>query len=119
MRSPQPGDRARHPGGLCADQTRVGYELALRVQIHVAGCSRWRYLAVVEEFGTRLGIDQHESTAADIAGFRVGHGQCEGGRNGGIDGVAAALQHGLRGGGAKAVRHRNRSDACCRRTLRR
>jgi hypothetical protein len=44
--------------------------------------------------------DEHEASAADVAGLRMNDGEDESGGDGGVDGVAAALHRvnaGLRG----------------------
>ncbi len=37
-------------------------------------------------------MDHHEAAAAEIAGFRIGHGQREADRYRGVDRIAAALE---------------------------
>ncbi|MNI70843.1 hypothetical protein D3C73_1266800 [compost metagenome] len=104
MRFPQAHHRAGYAGSASADQAEVLDDLALLVQVHVAGRGFGRRFAVVEE--VRLAVDEqgHETTATNVPRFRVGHRQGERGGHRGVDGVAAFLQHLRRDIGAVLVR---------------
>ena len=68
---------------------------AVGVEIHVARRLLRRALAEVDERRAAVReADQHEPTAADVAGKRVGDGEREADRNRGVHRVAAFLQHG-------------------------
>jgi hypothetical protein len=68
--------------------------LALVVEEHVSARRLRSRLAVVDGDGlARLGdVDEHEAAAADIAGPRQGHSECEADCHRRINRVAAALQ---------------------------
>ena len=93
VRRPQPGDRAGHAGCLPPDQERLGNHVAVRVQVHVAIGRERRLLAVVEEFGLSVLVNQHEAAAADIARDRIRDRKREADRNRGVHRIAAAAQH--------------------------
>ena len=115
MGRPETGDRARHAGGARADEARVRDRLAGRVEVHVAGRRRGRGLAEVEEGLFAVDVQREEAAAAEVAGLRVGDGECERGGDRGVDGVAAAAQHIARDLGAGSVRDGDRGDARTRR----
>ncbi|MNO95125.1 hypothetical protein D3C76_867590 [compost metagenome] len=93
MRLPQAHHRTRHASGAGTDQAQVLDDLALFIQVHVAAGSLGRHFAVVEEVGFAVHVQGHETAAADVAGFGVGHGQGEGGGDSGVDRVTAFLEN--------------------------
>ena len=101
VRQPQAGDRARDTGGPWPDDAGVLDDLALAVQVHVTCGGGWRRLAVIQAGRLAVVIDQHETAAAEIAGFGIGHGQHECRGHGRIHGIAAVLHHFH--GGTRAV----------------
>ena len=88
------GDRARDPDGKSADGAGVGDDVAGGVEVHVGGRGERSLLAVVNEnVFTGVLVDEHESSAAEVAGERVDHGESEADGDRGVDGVAAGLQN--------------------------
>ena len=90
------GDGAGDAAGTPTDGggRGAGQDIAVGPDIHIArgggGCT----LAVVEGDGAAVGeADEHETAAADIASEGMHDGECEAGGDGGVDGVAAALEH--------------------------
>ena len=85
--------RARHARRPPSFNAVLG-QLALGIEVHVARGLGRRHLTEIDERRTAIGEpDQHEAAAAEIARKRVccRHGEAH--RDGGIDGVAALLQH--------------------------
>ena len=77
-----------------ADGAGVGDDVARGVEVHVGGCGERSLLAVVDEnVFTGVLVDEHESSAAEVAGERVDHGESEADGDRGVDGVAAGLQN--------------------------
>ncbi len=103
MRFPESGDRSRHARSAMSDQRRTRDGFASRIEIHVAARRLWGDFAEVEKGGRRSHLERDEATAAEITRFRKSHGEYESGRDGGIDGVAAASHYGLGDLGAVAV----------------
>ena len=89
MQLPQARHRARDAGGASADRSRVGHDLAARIEVHAGGSAPRSALAVVEEVS--LAIDEHggEPAAAEVACLRIGHRERESDRDRGVDRVAA------------------------------
>ncbi len=87
-----------------------GIDVAGGVQVHVGGRGLRGALAEVEEVRLPLGVaDQHKAAAAQVAGLRQHHGQRKARRDGGVDRVAALLQHGQpRVGGVVVDRNHHR-----------
>ena len=87
------GDGAGNSAGLVADERHAGDDVALRVEVHVAGGGGGGLLAVVEEVGFAVLVaDEHEASSADVAGAGVDDGEGEVDGDGGVDGVAALLE---------------------------
>ena len=104
------GDRSRDTDGFVSEKAGVLDDVALRVEVHVGGCGGGSFFAVVEEVHCAVGhADEHEASAAQVAGFREDDGQCKAGGNGRVDGVAAGFHHvdaRLRGQFVRAHDHR-------------
>ncbi len=95
--------RARNADRQIADKATRRDRLALGVEIHARRGGGRSGLAIVEEVGFAVHDKRHEPTAAQVAGLRIGHGQGEGRRHGGVHRVAAALKDLLGRQGAIAV----------------
>ncbi len=107
------------PAGLVAGGRHAGDDVAVGVEVHVAGGGGGSLLAVVEEVGAAVLVaDEHEAASSEISGEGVGDGEGEVDRHGGVDGVAALLEdlearvggvvldgddHGVRGAGGGAL----------------
>src|SRR5205807_10633552 len=86
----QPGHRSRNANGSIANQARVGYYIALRVQVHVTTGGFRSFLAKVEKMYFAIGFaQQHESAAADVPCRRMDHCQRKSCGHGSVHGVAA------------------------------
>src|SRR5580704_5058976 len=81
MQLPQACHRPWDAGGAGADRASVRHDLAGRIEIHTGGSAPRGALAVIEE--VRPAIEEHcgEPAAAEVAGFRIGHCECEGDRD--------------------------------------
>ena len=87
------GDLARYRDGEPAAARQLGQDLAV-ASIEIAMGERRRGLAIVERAHVAVGlVHQHEAAAADAARRGVQDADGVGGRDRGVDGVAAALEH--------------------------
>ena len=111
MRGPETGDCAGHARGARADEAAVRNHRTGRVEVHVASGRGRRGLAEIEEILATVEVQGHEAAAAEIPGFRGGDRKHEGGRDGGIDGIAPVFEHLSRRLGAVAVGCRDRRNA--------
>ncbi len=95
MRERQSRDTAGNADGERGVLGFIRIGIAARVEKDPAPGGGGRGLAIVDR-GVELAlgeVDQHVAAAADIAGARIGDREREAGRDRGIDGVAAALEH--------------------------
>ena len=90
----EPGDRTGHAGREPAEQALAGDRVAGGVEAHAGRGAAGRLLAEIEELGAAVGEPQrHEAAAAEIACFRIDDGERVGGRDRGVDGIAALPHH--------------------------
>ncbi len=90
MQQSEPGHRARNARSEVADRRLAGNHLTLGVEIELPGSGRGRLFAKID--GGRAAIregENGESTAADVAGPRIGHGEREPDRDGSVRRVSA------------------------------
>ena len=93
LRVGEAGYRAGDSAGLVADERHAGDNVALGVEVHVAGGCGGSFFAVVEEVGFAVVIaDEHEASAAEVACKRIDDGESEADGYGCVDGVAALLE---------------------------
>ena len=93
LRVGEAGDGAGDSAGLVADEGHAGDDVALGVEVHVAGGGGGGFFAVVEEVGLAgVVADEHEAAAADVSCGGVDDGEGEADGYGGVDGVAALLE---------------------------
>ncbi|SPZ65518.1 Uncharacterised protein [Serratia quinivorans] len=90
---PQPQHRAGHSGGLGSHQTEVFNHFTFFVQVHGFGCGFGGDFTVVEEIGFAVDVQRHKAAAANVTGFRVGHGQGKSGGDCRINRVTPGLQN--------------------------
>ena len=108
------------PDGLEALGGETGDDVAVGVEVHVAGGAAGGLLAVVEEVGFAGFIpDEHKSASAEVAGQGVDDGEGKTDGHGGVDGVAALLEDGEAGVGGVVLRWRRPSRVGRGRALRR
>ena len=88
MRFPEPRYGAGDTDGAVSRQAQAFDHLTVGIEVHVARRGRGGRLAVVEKLRGAIDVGQHEAASAKVAGFRVGHGQCEGTRHGCVHGIA-------------------------------
>lgn len=94
------GYGAGNSAGLVADERHAGNDVALGVEVHVAGGGGGCLLAVVEEVRLAMLIaDEHEAASAEVAGEGVDDGKGEVYGDGCVDGVAALFKDGEAGVG--------------------
>src|SRR5947209_2502336 len=95
VREREPRDRAGDADGERGVLRFARIGVAPLVEEDVARGGRRRGLAIVDGGGGLAAgeVDHHVAAAADIAGARIGHSQREAGRDRGVDGVAALLEH--------------------------
>jgi hypothetical protein len=87
------GDGAGDADGFVAEGGEAGDHIALGVEIHGGGGGLGSALAEVEEVGCAgVVAEEHEASAAEIAGLRQDDGEGEADRDGGVDGVASLLE---------------------------
>ena len=99
--SPEPGagelesrDRARHPDREIAAPAARRDRVAAGIEVHGGRRRGGRGLAEIDEGGASvMEADGHEPAAAKIAGFGEGDRQRIADGNGGIDRIAAGLEH--------------------------
>ena len=87
------GYGAGDSAGFVADEGHAGDDVALGVEVHVAGGGGGSLFAVVEEVGFAVFVaDEHEAAAAEVSceGIDDGEGEVHG--YGGVDGVAALFE---------------------------
>ena len=93
LRVGEAGDGAGDSAGFVADEGHAGDDVALGVEVHVAGGGGGGLLAVVEEVGLAVLVaDEHEASSAEVAGEGVDDGEGEADGDGCVDGVAALLE---------------------------
>jgi len=92
MCCPHAGHRAWHCGGLRADQCRVLYDIALRIEVHVAMRRQGCLFPVIQKRGFAIHMREHETATAYVAGINVSHRHCESGCDGSIHCIAASHQ---------------------------
>ena len=93
LRVGEAGDGAGDSAGFVADEGHAGDDVALGVEVHVAGGGGGGFFAVVEEVGFAVFVaDEHEAAAADVAGCGIDDGEGEAYGYGCVDGVAALLE---------------------------
>ena len=93
-REQQAVHRAGYADGKAVVARALFVGVAFGVEVHVAEGGFGRFFAVVNGDGfvfLRV-VDEHEATAADVAGARQGNGEGKTNRHGGIDGVTTLLQ---------------------------
>ncbi|MNO47954.1 hypothetical protein D3C76_382790 [compost metagenome] len=67
---------ARHTHRLVTTGAELRDDIAILVQVHVGGGSRWRLFAEIEERLAAIGqLDGHEATATQVTRRQVGHRQ--------------------------------------------
>ena len=92
LRVGEAGDGAGDSAGFVADERHAGDDVALRVEVHVAGGGGGGLFAVVEEVGLAVLVaDEHEASSAEVAGEGIDDGEGEVDGDGCVDGVAALL----------------------------
>ena len=93
LRVGEAGDGAGNSAGFVADEGHAGDDVALGVEVHVAGGGGGGLFAVVEEVGFAVLVaDEHEAAAADVAGCGIDDGEGEAYGYGCVDGVAALFE---------------------------
>ena len=93
LRIGEAGDGAGDADGLVAEGRLPGDDIAVRVEIHVGGGSGRGLLAIVDEMGVAgVHADEHEASAADIAGLGEDDGEGETDGDGRVHRVAAGLE---------------------------
>jgi hypothetical protein len=92
------GNGAGDADGAVSDNARifvgVGENVALGVEIHIFGGSGGSLFAKVDEVSFAVGeAEEHEAAAAEISGLGMNDGEGETGGHGGVNGVAAGVEH--------------------------
>ena len=105
VRFPQAQYRTRHACGFGTDHAHVFDDFAFFIQIHVFGGGFGCDFAVVDEVGFAIHVYRHETTAADVACFRIGHRQGKRSGHGRIHGIAAFFEDVFHHFGAVAIGH--------------
>jgi hypothetical protein len=95
LRVGEAGDGAGNSAGLVADEGHAGDDVALGVEVHVAGSGGRSFFAVVEEVGFAAAVaDEHEASATEVSSEGIDDGEGEVDGYGCVDGVAALFEDG-------------------------
>ena len=93
LRVGEAGDGAGDSAGFVADEGHAGDDVALGIEVHVAGGGGGGFFAVVEEVGFAVVVaDEHEAAAADVAGGGIDDCESEADGHGCVDGITALLE---------------------------
>src|SRR5208283_1933606 len=86
-------DRAGNGNGAVADGGSLFVQLAIGLDVHIAGGFCRSSFAVIEKAGFAAGeTHEHEAATTDVSGGGFDDGESEGGGDGGVNGVATAFE---------------------------
>jgi len=90
---PETGDRAWYANREVTNQAQAFDYVTVNIEVHVTVRCGGRLFAIVDECVFTVHSDQHEAATADVAGFRVRHGQCQTSGNARVDSITACFEN--------------------------